>query len=976
MASQALKGLTIKIGADTSELSKALDSVDKKSRSLSSELGHINRALKFDPSNTELLAQKQKVLADAVSNTEDRLKTLREAEQQVQAQFERGEVSEEQYRALRREIIETENKLSRYKKAVQETSDAAEQLANATDDSADELKDHAKQANKAADAAEDLDASLSDTAKGGFAALTAAAGAALAAIVATDEASREYRAEMGKLDAAYASSKHSTDTAKKAYKELQSVIGETDQSVEAAQQIALLASSAEGVTKWAGLAAGVVGKFGDALQPETFYESANETLKLGQATGAYTQMLEGCGKNVEEFNTGLQACTTTEEKQAYMLQVTEELLGSAAARYKQTNSEIIRSNAVTDRWNASIAGIGKVVAPVINDFKELGAAAAEDAAKPIEKAATFVRSKLLPALTSAGSWAKQNLPAIKAGLAGLTAAMVAYKAATIATELATKGWTVATLAAAAAQKVMNAAMAAGPYGLAATAIIGLTAALAALCIATQDASERADILTEADRELMEAANAAAEAFREQKKATDEALGDVTAEWGNTQRLANELRTLADESGNVDEKNRSRAQFILSKLNEALGTEYKLVGNVIEGYGNLSASIDEAIRKELAFALTEEMKDDYVAAYKEKAQALENMNLAHLDYQAQIAITEQHEKRITEEIKKLEAEKEEARKKGSQFAGVGLETRIIQLESELQAERDTLEGKKNAWEEATQSYNGYMDTIFTYEAAEAAALEGNYEQAVELMTKKGESHHEYADTVDAETARALDVLQTEAIDAGLYADWMKERFQSGVTGFSQPMVDEAKANYGAAMRTFENAFADAHSVGTDMANGMTAGAESKRPSLIAKARSLVQGFLSAARAALDSHSPSRKTMKIFEDAGDGAVIGTENKTQELKRAAANQVAEVLDVYSSQEVTAQKAIRNVAEQQTVRQTAGQMAVASANSPMLERILAAIEAGQVLLLDGDTLVGGTADRIDRRLGQLRVLSARGAR
>ena len=105
MAGKVIKGLTVEIGGDTTKLGKALENVEKKSRDLSGELGEINRLLKVDPSNTELLAQKQKVLADAVSNTKSKLDTLREAEKQVQAQFERGEVSEAQYRALQREVM-------------------------------------------------------------------------------------------------------------------------------------------------------------------------------------------------------------------------------------------------------------------------------------------------------------------------------------------------------------------------------------------------------------------------------------------------------------------------------------------------------------------------------------------------------------------------------------------------------------------------------------------------------------------------------------------------------------------------------------------------------------------------------------------------------------------------------------------------------------------------------------------------------
>ena len=104
--------------------------------------------------------------------------------------------------------------------------------------------------------------------------MAAACAAAITGLVAAAESTREYRTEMGKLEASFSANNHSAETATKTYQTLQGVIGETDQSVEAAQQISLLAKSEEDAAQWAGLAAGVVGQFGDALQPETFYEAA------------------------------------------------------------------------------------------------------------------------------------------------------------------------------------------------------------------------------------------------------------------------------------------------------------------------------------------------------------------------------------------------------------------------------------------------------------------------------------------------------------------------------------------------------------------------------------------------------------------------------------------------------------------------------------------------------------------------------
>lgn len=103
-----IKGITIEIGGDTTGLNKALSDVNKSIRDTQSELKDVDRLLKIDPKNTELLAQKQKLLTKEIADTKDKLTTLKEAEKQVQQQFKEGKISEDQYNALKREIVATE----------------------------------------------------------------------------------------------------------------------------------------------------------------------------------------------------------------------------------------------------------------------------------------------------------------------------------------------------------------------------------------------------------------------------------------------------------------------------------------------------------------------------------------------------------------------------------------------------------------------------------------------------------------------------------------------------------------------------------------------------------------------------------------------------------------------------------------------------------------------------------------------------
>lgn len=133
MAASTIKGITIEIGGDTTKLDKALSSVNKQSRDLQKELKEVEKGLKLDPKNTELLAQKQTLLKEAVAATSEKLDVLKSAEAQVQKQFENGEVSEEQYRALQREIIKTEADLKNLKTAAADSNATLEKIAEVTE---------------------------------------------------------------------------------------------------------------------------------------------------------------------------------------------------------------------------------------------------------------------------------------------------------------------------------------------------------------------------------------------------------------------------------------------------------------------------------------------------------------------------------------------------------------------------------------------------------------------------------------------------------------------------------------------------------------------------------------------------------------------------------------------------------------------------------------------------------------------------
>lgn len=130
MASR-IKGITVEIGGDTTGLEKALKSVNSSIKNTQSALKDVNRLLKLDPSNTELLSQKQRLLKDAIGATKEKLDSLKTAQEQAKQQLENGDLGQDKYDALQREIIETEEELRRLQQEAATTSTALAKIDEA-----------------------------------------------------------------------------------------------------------------------------------------------------------------------------------------------------------------------------------------------------------------------------------------------------------------------------------------------------------------------------------------------------------------------------------------------------------------------------------------------------------------------------------------------------------------------------------------------------------------------------------------------------------------------------------------------------------------------------------------------------------------------------------------------------------------------------------------------------------------------------
>lgn len=374
----------IAMGLDVTDLKAGLADANKQIQLANSEFKAASSGMEDWTKSTEGLTAKVKQLDTVLDLQKRKLAGMQaEYDKVVKSQGENSEAARKlkvQMNNQQAVINTTEKELNNYSETLKEAEAGNIDLTDTTLKSGKALKKQGEAAGESSKGLDGLKSVAGGVAKR-LAAIGAAAVGAIGGFLALAGSTREFREDMAKLDSAFSASKLSADSASETYKTLFGAIGESDTAVEAAQQIALLANSEEEAAKWAELATGVVGTFGDALKAETFFEAANETIKLGEATGAFTQMLEGTGASVDEFNAGLAACTTEEEKQAYMLEISNKLLGDAGAAYNETAKDIIEAREAEAALTQAMAELGAIAEPIMTTLKLL-AVDLLDAIKP------------------------------------------------------------------------------------------------------------------------------------------------------------------------------------------------------------------------------------------------------------------------------------------------------------------------------------------------------------------------------------------------------------------------------------------------------------------------------------------------------------------------------------------------------------------------------------------------------------------
>lgn len=364
MAKSKIAGLTIEIGGDTSELSKALKQPNDEARDLQSKLKAIDQALKFDPNNTELLEQKFRLLGQAIDTNEQKLQMLKTAQEQFKASGK--DIDSSEYIELQRQIALTSNKVEQLRKQkidmMIDTSDVSK--ANSALDNLDKNVEETK----------DSVGSLGDAFKGAFSAEAFAdVGSQIVDTMSSIvEESQEYNRIMGALEVSSQNLNYSNQETMQTYNQLYGVLGDTQTAATATSNLQSLGLEQDKLRQMTEGAIGAWAQYGDSIPIDGLAEAINETAQTGVVTGNFADVLNWAGTSEDEFNEKLQKANSTSERANIILkELADQGLIDSAQAFRDNNQAMIDYNESQASMEEATSSLAETLTPIFTTLNNV-----------------------------------------------------------------------------------------------------------------------------------------------------------------------------------------------------------------------------------------------------------------------------------------------------------------------------------------------------------------------------------------------------------------------------------------------------------------------------------------------------------------------------------------------------------------------------------------------------------------------------
>ena len=837
-----IAGITIEIGGNTTKLQSALKGVNGSIRGLKSSLRDVDRLLKFKPTSTELLRQKQQMLRTAIDQTKSKLDTLNQAMDQMKANGV-DETSEE-YQRLQREIIATEQELKRLEAEYSSVASIAGAQMQAVGDKMQEV------GQKISEVGDSLTQKVTVP-------LAALGGAAVAAFVNVDKGMDAIVAKTGASGEALEDMKNIAkslateiptdfETAGSAVGEVNTRFKLTGKELEdlSGQFIKFAQLNNTDVSSSIDAVQSAMAAFGlSADQAGAYLDTLNA---VGQQTGAdvgrlaqdmmtNAASLKELGFNASDAAHFLGELSVNGVDSAQVMSGLKRAFSEAAKdgvsmKDKLAELQNTMKNASTDSdaYAAALEVFGNRAGPALASAIREGRLSLEALGTSLEDNVGNIDKTFEQTLDPVDEFkmALNNLKVVGAdfGKSLLSVVSPAIKKLTSIIQSLQKKWE--SLSPAQQQTIIKMGLMAAAVGpvvkvigkltsglgflvskagsavnaiasiAAGTAGIGTLAGLAGAAVAvggalyimhqrTQEAVKAQHGLTEEQTEVINKLDEATQAYKEVDDARRQATESIVADAQYSQQLVDEYNSLIDSNGKVKQGYEARAEFIKGQLAEALGVEKSQIDELIGANGQLDASVKQLIETKKAEAILDANKDAYTEAIKQRQQAVENLGPA---------LQTLAEKEAA--VKDAQAKVAEAQKQYDQNLQNGGRNHTA-YKNQLENAKTALEGASEAYDKAKSSVDEYSQTL-----EDANNEIANYEGLAAALASKDEAAmSQYASALTEGIKTRANATQTELQEqARIITDQyelIKAAYEAGQAGVTQEMVDAAKARMDAA-----------------------------------------------------------------------------------------------------------------------------------------------------------------------------------
>lgn len=383
----AVRTITTSIKLDgEAEFKKQMSSVNNELKNLKSDMALVNSEFKGQANTTEALTEKSKLLNKQVEQQKEKVSALERALQEASEAYgendRRTDSYKQQLNNAKVALNNMNDELNQNEKYLDEAKESADQCARSIDGFGREVKQADKELANMDSELGGVGGGLGDFAdklgglKGIIAggAIVGGLGAIKDSVLGVVDSTEEYRKVMGTLEVSSQNAGYTTDQTTETYRRLHAVLGDTQTAATATANLQAIGLSQEDLMVVTDAAIGAWAQYGDSIPIDGLSEAINETVKVGQVTGTFADVLNWAGVSEDDFNTKLQECSSESERANLVMQeLARQGLAKSGQGWRENNQDIVEMNEATAELDEAMGRLGEILAPLAADFMNFAA---------------------------------------------------------------------------------------------------------------------------------------------------------------------------------------------------------------------------------------------------------------------------------------------------------------------------------------------------------------------------------------------------------------------------------------------------------------------------------------------------------------------------------------------------------------------------------------------------------------------------